>query len=282
MGLLEGKVAIVTGAGRGIGRAVAHRFAREGARLVLCDLGCDPDGEHADPAPVDAVVAAIREAGGEAVGDAGDVGVSGTAERLVQTARETFGRLDCAVASAGVGRDRTLRKTTVADLRRALDVHVQGSLELVQAAADAFTQRGEGGSIVLMTGAEAFFGTARHAVTAASQGAVAGLARAAAVELRRHRIRVNGVAPTARTRLTQELPLFQGVSEASMGPDHVAPLATFLASDRSADVTGEIFGVAGGRIYAFGCRETTGALVEGRPMEPEEIATLFTEITTGT
>jgi NAD(P)-dependent dehydrogenase (short-subunit alcohol dehydrogenase family) len=281
MGHLDGKVAIVTGAGRGIGRAIALRFAKEGARLVVCDLGCNPEGGDPDPSVADATVAAIRAQGGEAVADAGDMAHPETAPRLVRTALERFGRLDGAVASAGVRRDRILRKIATEDLLRAWEVQVGGALALARATTDALLQQGQPGFIVLLGGADGFFGTTRHAVGSACHGAVAGLTRSLAVELRRHRIRVNAIAPTARTRLTEDLPLFQGITEASMGPDHVAPLAVYLASEGAADVTGEILGVAGGRVYAFRCRETTGALVEGRAMEPDEIATLFGEITAG-
>jgi NAD(P)-dependent dehydrogenase (short-subunit alcohol dehydrogenase family) len=281
MAELEGKVVIVTGAGRGIGQAVAKRFARDGARLVLCDLGCDLEGEGADPELVRTAVTAIRRDGGEAVGDAGDVADPATPDRLVELARGTYGRLDCLVSAAGIRRDRSLRKTETADVRRTLDVHVVGTLGLLRATAGAMVAQGGGGSIVLMTGPGAFFGAARQALSAASHAAVAAMARSVAVELRRHHVRVNAVAPTARTRLTADLPLFQGISEGSMGPEHVAPVAVYLASDRSADVTGEVLGVAGGRVYAFRSRETTGALVEEGPMQPEVVARLFAEITAG-
>lgn len=279
MGSLQGKVVIVTGAGRGIGLAVAQQLAREGARLVLNDVGCDPEGEGADRSVVEQAVAAVRAAGGEAIGDAGDLCDAETPARLVGRAREELGRLDAVVGSAGIRRNRSLRKMTDGDVGHVLDVHVKATFRLVGAAVESLVDQGDGGSITLMTGPLAFFGGARQSLEAAGVAAVAGLVRSSAVELRRHRIRVNGIAPTARTRLTEDLPLFRGVSESSMGPDHVAPVVTYLTSDTAHDVSGEILGVAGGRIYAIRSRETTGAFMEGRPFTPEEVGTAFEEIT---
>ncbi|MFW6050003.1 MAG: SDR family NAD(P)-dependent oxidoreductase [Myxococcota bacterium] len=281
MGCLQGKVAVITGAGRGIGRAVAERFAAEGARLVLNDSGCDREGEGNDDTVVQAAVDAVRAAGGEARGDAGDLRDPAVARRLVATAREAYGRLDCAVGCAGIRRDGSIRKLSAADLGRILEAHVHASFALVQGAVEAFIDQGEGGAVVLSSGPLAFFGSARRTAAAAAEGAVTAMVRSAAVELRRHRIRVNALVPTARTRLTEDLPLFQGVTADSMGPHHVAPLAAYLASDLAADVSGEVLGVAGGRAYAVRCRETTGAFVEGRPFTPEEIATRLDEIVRG-
>ena len=276
---LAGKVVLVTGAGRGIGRAEALALARLGAKVVACDLGCDREGNGSDPSVVEEVVALIRGAGGEAVGTAEDVAAQGAAERLVELARTTFGRLDGVVQSAGIVRERTVLNLEPDDLDRVLDVHLRASFALTRAAARAMVDAGDGGSIVLTTGPVAFFGGARLSAPAAAGAAVVGLVRSAAVELRRHRIRVNAVAPTARTRATEHLPIFQGIGEGSMSPEHVAPVVAFLLTDRGADVSGEVLGVAGGRVYAFRTREATGAFSEGRPFEMEEIAAVWNDIT---
>ena len=276
---LHGKVVLVTGAGRGIGRAEALALAGRGAKVVACDLGCDREGNGSDPEIVEAVVSEIRARGGEAVGAAEDIAAKGTAEHLVELAQSTFGRLDGVVQSAGIVRERTVLNLETEDLDRVLDVHVRGSFALTRAAARAMVDGGQGGSIVLTTGPVAFFGGARLGALAAGAAAVVGLTRSAAVELRRHRIRVNAVAPTARTRATEHLPTFQGIGADSMSPEHVAPVVAFLLSDRGADVSGEVLGVAGGRVYAFRTREATGAFSEGRPFEMEEIASVWNDIT---
>lgn len=281
MGLLEEKVAVITGAGRGIGLAVAEHFAAQGARLVLNDLGCGPEGNGADPSVVRAAVDRIRSRGGVATGDPSDVRDADSASTLVTRAIDEHGRIDCVVSCAGVRRDRSLRKMGADDVDAVLDVEVRGALSLLRAATEAMIDQREGGAIVLMAGPLAFFGGARQSLAAAGSAALVALARSAAVELRRHRIRVNAIAPTARTRLTDNLPLFQGVTEGSMGPQHVAPVASYLASDAASQVSGEVLGVAGGRVYAFRCRETTGAFVEGRPFTPEEVASSFDEIVRG-
>ncbi len=277
--LLEDKAVVVTGAGGGIGRAEALFLAREGARIVACDLGCDKEGRGSDPAVAERVAEEIRAAGGEAVASHEDVAAGGAADRLVTLALDRFGRLDAVVAAAGIARDRTVVNLDDADLEAVLCVHVRASFALTRAAARAMMDRGEGGSIVLTTSTSAFFGTARQAATSAAAAAVVGLVRSAAVELRKHRIRVNAIAPTARTRTTEHLPMFQGIGAGSMSPEHVAPVAAFLVSDLSEDVSGEVLGVAGGRVHALRSRETTGAFVEGRPFSPEEIRANFHEIT---
>jgi NAD(P)-dependent dehydrogenase (short-subunit alcohol dehydrogenase family) len=276
---LRGKVLVVTGAGRGIGRAHALYAASEGARVVVNDLGCDRDGNGSDPSIADGVVAEIRRAGGEAVASHHDVSDERTASALVALARERFGRIDAAIASAGISRERTVLNTELDDLDAVLGVHLRGSFALTRAVARALIDQGEGGSIVLTTGPAAFFGVAQKATGSAAGAAIAALVRAAAVELRKHDIRVNALAPTARTRATEHLPTFQGIREGSMSPEHVAPVAAFLISDLAADVSGEILGVAGGRVYALRSKETTGAFTESRPFTLEEIKAAFPEIT---
>ena len=278
-GHLSGKVVVVTGAGRGIGRAHALYAAAEGARVVVNDLGCDREGRGRDESVADEVVAEIRRAGGEAVASHHDAADEQTAGALVALAQESFGRIDAAIASAGIARERTVLNTELDDLDALLNVHVRGSFALTRAVARALIDQGAGGSIVLTTAPAAFFGVARQSASSAAGAAIAALVRAAAVELRKHDIRVNALAPTARTRATEHLPTFQGIREGSMSPEHVAPVAAFLVSDLAADVSGEILGVAGGRIYALRSKETTGAFAESRPFTLEEIKTAFAEIT---
>jgi NAD(P)-dependent dehydrogenase (short-subunit alcohol dehydrogenase family) len=279
--LLEGKVALVTGAGRGVGRAIALALGREGARVLVNDLGCDREGAGRDPDVAAAVAQEIRDGGGQAIPSSDDVSSEGVPVRLVQEALDRFGRLDAVVASAGILRDKTVLKLEPGDLDALLALHLRAGLALTRAAARAMIDSGAGGSITHLSAPVAFFGNVRQAALAAATAGIAGLCRSAAVELRKHRVRVNAIAPTARTRLTEELPMFQGIAPGSMGPEHVAPVAVFLASDLAADVCGETLGVAGGRVYAFRIRETTGAFVEGGTFTPEEIHAQWAQITRG-
>lgn len=277
--LLEGKVVVVTGGGRGVGRAHALACAARGARVLVNDLGCDVHGRGADPSVAEEVAAAIRAAGGEAVADATDVAGAEGPARVIERASKELGRVDAVLAAAGVIADRTVLKMDDALLDRVIDVHVRGGFALVRAAARAMIDGGHGGAIVLHTAPAAFFGAARQSALAAASSAIAGLVRCSAIELRKHGVRVNAIAPTARTRTTEDLPLFRGIAETSMGPELVAPLGVFLASDLSAEVTGEILGVAGTRLYALRSRETPGHFAEGAPLAPEAIAAAWADIT---
>jgi NAD(P)-dependent dehydrogenase (short-subunit alcohol dehydrogenase family) len=277
--LLDGKSVLVVGAGGGLGRAQVALLARLGARLVLDDPGSDPEGDGADPSVVADVAAEARALGAEVVTSTEDVASPGAADRLVELVKASYGRIDGVVFSAGIRRDRSLVKTSAEDLDRMLDVHVRGSFHVARAAAAAMVDAGSGGSIVLSTSPSAFFGVARKTAESLCAGAIAGFVRSAAIELRRHDVRVNAVAPTARTRLTEDSPLFRGIASTSMTPAHVAPVVAFLLSDEARDVHGDVLGVAGSRIYAIQSRETTGAFAEGRAFDPGEILRAYAEVT---
>lgn len=277
--LLEGKAIVVTGGGRGVGRAHALACAAHGARVLVVDLGCDVHGRGRDPSVAEAVAAEIRASGGEAVADSTDVAGADGAQKVVDRAIERFGRVDAVLAAAGIIADRTVLKMDDALLDRMIDVHLRGGFAIVRAAARAMIDAGHGGSIVLHTAPVAFFGALRQSALGAVGAAVAGLVRSAAIELRKHGIRVNAIAPTARTRTTEDLPLFRGIAPSSMGPEFAGPLGVFLASDLSAEVTGEVVGVAGTRLYALRSRETPGHFGEGAPMTPHAIAAAWSDIT---
>lgn len=283
MGCLDDKVAVVTGGGRGIGRAIARFLASEGARVLVCDTGASVAGEGSDPDVADAVAREIAAAGGVAKCSTESVAAPGGAGRIVQAALDAFGRLDAVVGSAGIVREGVLLKLDEQDLDALIDLHVRGAFALTRAAARVMVDAGTGGAIVQLTGPSAFFGSVRQSGLSAVSAAVVGMVRSAAVELRRHDIRVNAIAPTARTRTTSELPMFQGIREDSMSPEHVAPVAAFLCSDLAKDVHGEILGVAGARVYAFRVRETTGAFAPGgRPFTPDELKAGFRELNRAT
>lgn len=276
-----GPVTILTGAGRGIGRASALTLASRGHRLVLADNGATVDGTEPDESVVREAVEACRARGARAIGLADDACAVDGVQALMRAALDEYGRVDAVVCSAGTRRDAGLLKLSDAQLDASMHVHLHGPLRLMRAAARHWTDTRAPGRVVLLAGASAFFGQARQAAQAASQAALIALARSAAVELRRHEIQINVIVPTARTRLTRDTPLFKGIGGDSMGPEHVATLVAFLLSERGRAVHGEVLGVAGGRIYAIQSRETTGAFVEGRGFEEAEIAEAWTEITRG-
>ncbi len=274
---LEGKVVLITGAGRGIGRATAELLARRGARLVLNDLGCDVEGRGADPSVIEDVAGQLRAAGAEVVDDSGDA--TKDVARLIELACATFGQLDAVVSCIGSRWERSLLRLDDADVERIFEVGFHGPRRLLRAAAAHWTEARLPGRAILCAGPAAFFGTARQGAVGAAQAALVALARAAAVELRRHAIGINVVVPTARTRLTEDLPLFQGIGEGSMTPQNVAAVLAFLVSDDALEVHGEVLGVAGGRLYAVQSRETTGAFLDQADFTPEDVAAAWPEVT---
>lgn len=277
--ILEDKVVIVTGAGRGIGRAIALMCAQEGASVVVSDLGCDVSGEGSDPKVAADVVSEIRKTGGRAISDSRDVASRGAADAIVETAVQEFGRLDAVVSCAGIAADGTVLRMDDALIDRVLDVNLRSVFALVRAASQAMIDQKEGGAIVLFGGPSAFFGARGHAVVGAAAAGIVALTRSSALELRKHGIRVNAIAPTARTRQTEDLPTFQGIKESSMSPLHVAPLAVFLASPLAGEIHGEIVGIAGARAYAFRSRETTGSFSDGKPLSVHEVRDVWQDIT---
>lgn len=277
--LLEGRVILVTGAANGIGRAVAESCAREGARLVLNDLGTDREGEGSDPDAIRAVARALSASGTEVLTDDRDLRTNGVPGDLVRAAKERFGRLDGVVSAAGILAERSVVKTHDAFLDHVLDVHVKAPFALLRAASSAMIEEKSGGSIVLLSGAAAFFGARGQAAIGGAQAALVSFARSAALELRRHEIRVNALVPSARTRATEDLPTFAAIQEQSMSPAHVAALVTFLLSGLAAEVSGEIVGIAGSRAYGLRTRESPGAFADGiAPASPAWFAEHWREV----
>lgn len=270
MGLLDGKVVIVTGAGGGIGRAEALLCAREGARVVVNDLGGARDGEGAGNAMADTVVAEIAAAGGEAVANYQSVASADGAKAIVQTALDSFGRLDVLINNAGILRDKTLLKMTEAMWQPVIDVHLKGTFLCTQAAVRQLIAQGEGGRIVNTTSVSGLLGNFGQTNYAAAKAGIYGVTRTAAIELQKHRITVNAIAPIAKTRMTEELPMFQGLD--SLTPEHIAPAALFLASPLCADRTGQVLAVSGSRMYCFKVVEGKGVFKEGdEPWTADEI-----------
>lgn len=278
MTLLTGKVALVTGAGRGIGRAVALLFARQGARVVVNDIGCELDGSGYDESVADGVVREISAEGGLAVASHHDVGTAEGARSAVQTAIDAYSGLHVLVNCAGVIRDRTLLKMDEAAWDIVMATLVKGTFLCTQAAARQMVVQGQGGRIVNMTGVPGYLGGFGQANLAAACGAVHGLTRTAAIELQKHRITVNAVAPLAKTRLTEALPLLAGFDNVTV--EHVAPVVLMLSSDLCADRSGHVISVAGARVHGLRFVESAGKFKDssGGVFTPQEVDEHWTAI----
>lgn len=276
--LLAGKTILVTGAARGLGRACAELAAREGARLVLVDSGVDLGGEAPDPTLIEGFCASLAGAGVEVEGSADDVAEPGAVEALLARATERFGPIDGVIHAAALTYDVSVLRTSSELLERVLRVQLGAALTLLRVVGKAMVDRKQGGSIVFFAGPAAFFGARGHAAVGAAQAGVVALARSAALELRRHHVRVNAICPTARTRATESLPTFAAIDEASLSPAHVAPIAVYLLSDLAEDVHGEAIGVAGSRAYAIRPRETTGSFGPPNPLDPRDVHQAWTHV----
>lgn len=255
-GLLEGKVAIVTGAGGGIGRAEALLFAREGAKLVINDVGGSRAGEGASSEMADKVVEEIKALGGQAVSHAESVATAAGAESLIKRAVEAFGRADVLVNNAGILRDKSFLKMDEAMWDAVIAVHLKGTFLCTQLFAKQVVAQGGGGRVINTTSVSGMLGNFGQANYSAAKAGIYGFTRTAAIELQKHRITVNCVAPIAKTRMTEDLPMMQSVD--NMTPEHIAPAALFLASDLCGEVSGQVLAVSGARMYAYKVMESPG------------------------
>ncbi len=256
-GICEGRVAIVTGAGRGLGRAYALGLAAEGAKVVVNDLGVGTHGDATAERPADEVVAEIRRAGGEAVASFDDVADWEGGARIVRTAIDAFGRLDAVVNNAGFVRDRMFVSCTPEEWDAVIRVHLRGHFCVSRHAVDHWRAEAKAGRrvdarIVNTSSGAGLQGSIGQSAYSAAKAGIATLTLVQAAELARYGITVNGLAPNARTRMTETA--FAEAMKAEEGafdvfaPENTAPLVAFLVSERSADVTGQIFELIGGKI----------------------------------
>ena len=278
-GMLEGKVAIITGAGGGIGREHALLFAKEGAKIVVNDLGSDRHGGGRGGEMADKTVADIKAAGGDAVANYDSVATREGADGLVWSALNKFGKLDIVVNNAGILRDKTLLNMSEQDFDLVIDVHLKGTFLVTQAAARLFKVQGKGGRIVNTTSLSGLLGNFGQGNYASAKGGIYSLTRTAAMEFQRMGVTVNAIAPVALPRMTQDLQMMKGFSNDNLGPQHIAPVAAFLASDLAADITGTIVGVQGPKIFLYKMTENEGVTrAEAGPWSPAEIKERWAEI----
>jgi NAD(P)-dependent dehydrogenase (short-subunit alcohol dehydrogenase family) len=269
----DDRVAIVTGAGGGLGRAYALALAGRGARVVVNDLGGARDGTgRSDAAAV--VVAEIEAAGGEAMADGGDVADYPQMQAMVARATERWGGVHILVNNAGVLRDRTFAKMDPADFAFVIQVHLIGSANATKACWETFRAQ-DYGRVLMTTSSSGLFGSFGQANYAAAKMGLVGLARTLALEGARSGIRVNTLAPTAGTRMTEEL--FPAGTFDAFSPDRVAPAALFLVSDDAP--TGQIVGAGAGVVQASYVTLTPGALLAGDALSPEGVAARWDAIT---
>jgi NAD(P)-dependent dehydrogenase (short-subunit alcohol dehydrogenase family) len=250
--LCEGRVAIISGAGRGIGREHALLLAHHGAKVVVNDLGGTMDGEGNDQGPAQDVVDEIKAMGGEAIANTDDISDWDGAERFVQSAIDAFGGLDIVINNAGILRDRMLTNMSEAEWDAVIKVHLKGTFAPSRHAAAYWRERSKAGEtndarIINTTSVSGIYGNVGQTNYGAAKQGIAGFTFIAAMELQRYGVTVNAIAPGALTRLTEDLGMGQASEEAkaAMSPRWVAPLCTWLASPQSAGVTGRVFESSG-------------------------------------
>lgn len=254
--ILEGKVVIVTGAGRGVGAEIAKLAAREGAKVVVNDLGGDERGEGGALGPAQEVVEAIKAEGGEAVADGNNVASWDGAHALVAKAIETYGKLDGVVNNAGVLRDGIFHKLSEPDWDAVVAVNLKGCFNVARAAVPHFKAQNSG-ALVHMTSTSGLIGNIGQVNYGAAKMGVAGLSKCIALDTAKFNVRSNCIAPFAYTRLVATIPDDTEYNRArlekvkQMTPDKIAPLAVTLLSDQAADVNAQIFGVRRNEIVLF-------------------------------
>lgn len=242
----DGKVAIITGAGGGLGRCHALELARRGARIVVNDLGGSVSGEGGDKGPADHVVEEIEALGGEAVADANSVATPEGGEAIVQTALDAFGTVDIVINNAGILRDKTFHNLTPDLVNPVLDVHLRGAFYVTIPAWKVMREQGYG-RVVNTSSNSGLLGNFGQANYGAAKMGLVGLTRVLANEGRKHNVRVNAIAPVAKTRMTEDL---LGPLGDALDPALVTPLVCWLASE-NCDTTGEVFSAAGGIISRY-------------------------------
>ncbi|MFL1456345.1 SDR family NAD(P)-dependent oxidoreductase [Marinobacter sp. GN3S48] len=255
-GVLTGKVALVTGAGRGIGRSIALELAAAGAKVVVNDLGVALDGDPTNESPADAVVTEILNAGGEAVADKNSVAEWAQAQQMVQTAVDKFGQIDIVVNNAGNLKDVIFHKMSEEEFDAVITVHLKGSFNVSRAAAPHFKAQASG-CFVHMASTSGLIGNFGQVNYCAAKMGIVGMSKAIALDMQKFGVRSNTIAPFAWTRMVSSIPdetpeqkkRVEGLKK--LIPEKIAPFVAALASEQAAHVSGQIFGVRNNEIYLF-------------------------------
>jgi len=275
--MLRGKVVLVTGAGGGIGRDFALAMAAAGAKVLVNDLGTSVKGEGASAGPAQNVVDEIRAAGGTAAANTDSVADWTSANRIVQAALDSFGRIDAVVNNAGILRDRFFFNMSVEEWRSVIDVHLNGSFYVARAAAPHFKAQ-ESGCYVHMTSTSGLVGNLGQANYAAAKLGIVGLSKSIALDMAKYRVRSNCIAPFAWSRMIGSIPTETPDQQArveklkSMETAKIAPLAVYLASEQAHDVSGQIFGVRANEIFLFSQNRPLRSVHRDGGWTPETVA----------
>ena len=275
--MVESKVVVVTGAGGGIGRDIALAMAREGAKVVVNDIGASVSGEGNDAGPAQAVVNEIRSIGGEAVANTDSVSDATSAARIVQTALDAFGRIDVIVNNAGILRDRFFHKMSLDEWDAVIKVHLYGAFHVSRAAAPHFKEQASG-NYIHMTSTSGLIGNFGQANYAAAKMGVAALSKSIALDMQKFNVRSNCISPFAWSRMIGSIPTDTPEEQArverikQMTPAKIAPLAVALASDASVQTNGQIFGVRNNEIFLFSQPRPIRSVHRGEGWTPQSVA----------
>ncbi len=276
-GWLQGKVVVVTGAGGGIGRDIALAMAAEGASVVVNDIGASLAGEGLDQGPAQRVVGEIEARGGKALANTDSVATWASAQKIIASAVDTFGRIDCVVNNAGILRDRFFFNMSIEEWQSVIDVHLQGSFFMARAAAPHFKSENRG-ALVNMTSTSALIGNYGQANYMAAKLGIVGLSRSVALDMAKFNVRSNCIAPFAWSRMISSIPTdtpdqVERVNRLkTMETAKIAPLAVYLASDQAKDVTAQIFGVRANEIFLFSQPRPVRSVHNAEGWTPEKIA----------
>ncbi len=277
--MLEGKVAVVTGAGGGIGREIAIMMAAAGAKIIINDVGASLTGEGGSATPAQQTKAIIEQKGGVAEINTDSVASWGSAEKIIQAALDHFGRIDIVMNNAGILRDVIFHRMTEDDWNSVIAVHLNGSFYTSRAAATHFRKQ-ESGAMVHISSTSGLIGNFGQANYSAAKLGITALSKSIALDMARYNVRSNCIAPFAWSRMTSSIPANSPEQQARlekikmMTPDKNAPMAVFLASDAAKDVTGQVFGTRHNEIFLFSSPKPIRSIHHDGGWTPEEIANI--------